>query len=295
MDALEDERSPLLNRALCNYNCGSVFKIVSAAAALEAGVPLNESYTCKGSINVGGIPFHCHNRLGHGVMSMVSGFAQSCNPYFVHLMQNVGGEALYTMATNLSFDRPLLLAENYKTARAVLPSELELQSPAAVANLSFGQGSLLATPMHIAQMVAAVVNDGEVIQPSVVKGFVDKEGNLEASTVSPAQWAFSEQTARTLRNLMIETVENGTGSGGKPRTGGAGCKTGTAETGWENEDGSAVVQSWYAGFYPAEQPKYAIVVLAEDAEGTGSQSAPVFRQICDDLYTLALSRQTTGN
>lgn len=295
VDALEDERSPLLNRALCNYNCGSVFKIVSAAAALEAGVPLNESYTCKGSINVGGIPFHCHNRLGHGVMSMVSGFAQSCNPYFVHLMQNVGGEALYTMATNLSFDRPLLLAENYKTARAVLPSELELQSPAAVANLSFGQGSLLATPMHIAQMVAAVVNDGEVIQPSVVKGFVDKEGNLEASTVSPAQWAFSEQTARTLRNLMIETVENGTGSGGKPRTGGAGCKTGTAETGWENEDGSAVVQSWYAGFYPAEQPKYAIVVLAEDAEGTGSQSAPVFRQICDDLYTLALSRQTTGN
>lgn len=199
------------------------------------------------------------------------------------------------MATNLSFDRPLLLAENYKTARAVLPSELELQSPAAVANLSFGQGSLLATPMHIAQMVAAVVNDGEVIQPSVVKGFVDKEGNLEASTVSPAQWAFSEQTARTLRNLMIETVENGTGSGGKPRTAGAGCKTGTAETGWENEDGSAVVQSWYAGFYPAEQPKYAIVVLAEDAEGTGSQSAPVFRQICDDLYTLALSRQTTGN
>ena len=75
VDALEDERSPLLNRALCNYNCGSVFKIVSAAAALEAGVPLNESYTCKGSINVGGIPFHCHNRLGHGVMSMVSGFA----------------------------------------------------------------------------------------------------------------------------------------------------------------------------------------------------------------------------
>ena len=62
VDALEDERSPLLNRALCNYNCGSVFKIVSAAAALEAGVPLNESYTCKGSINVGGIPFHCHNR-----------------------------------------------------------------------------------------------------------------------------------------------------------------------------------------------------------------------------------------
>ena len=294
VEALDDERSPLLNRALCNYNCGSVFKIVSAAAALEAGVSLSESHTCTGSINVGGISFHCHNRLGHGVMSMVSGFAQSCNPYFIQLMQGVGGEALYTMATNLSFDRPLLLAENYKTARAVLPSELELQSPAAVANLSFGQGALLATPMHIAQMVAAVVNGGEVIQPSVVKGFVDKAGNLEESAAAPAQWAFSEQTAQTLHNLMVETVENGTGSGGKPRVGGAGCKTGTAETGWKNDDGSEVVQSWYAGFYPAEQPEYVVVVLAEDAEGSGGQSTPVFREICDDLYTLGLSRQAEG-
>ena len=97
VEALDDERSPLLNRALCNYNCGSVFKIVSAAAALEAGVSLSESHTCTGSINVGGISFHCHNRLGHGVMSMVSGFAQSCNPYFIQLMQGVGGEALYTI------------------------------------------------------------------------------------------------------------------------------------------------------------------------------------------------------
>ena len=148
--------------------------------------------------------------------------------------------------------------------------------------------------MHIAQMVAAVVNGGEVIQPSVVKGFVDKAGNLEESAAAPAQWAFSEQTAQTLHNLMVETVENGTGSGGKPRVGGAGCKTGTAETGWKNDDGSEVVQSWYAGFYPAEQPEYVVVVLAEDAEGSGGQSTPVFREICDDLYTLGLSRQAEG-
>lgn len=285
-DQLDREDSPLLNRALCNYNLGSVFKIVSAATALEKNLPLSTSYNCDGSVNISGVTFHCHNRLGHGSMNMITGFAQSCNPYFIQLMQGAGGNALYTMASLMGFDRSIILAEGLKTARAVLPSLDELQSPATLANLSFGQGTLLATPVHIAQMVSAVVNDGKIQRPTILKGYADKDGNITEEALSPVQTAFSKKTAETLRQLMVEVVENGTGNTAKPEFGGAGGKTGTAETGWKSENGKPVVQSWFAGYYPAEDPKYVIAVLAEDSNGTGGKSSPVFKEICDGIYLL---------
>ena len=289
-ESLGNTDSPLLNRAMCNYNCGSVFKIVTAAAAIEQGVPLTTSFRCDGKVDVGGVEFHCHNRLGHGTLSLTDAFAESCNPFFIELSQSVGGQSLYNMAVLLGFDRPVILAEGWKTARGVLPSEVELLSPAAVANLSFGQGSLMATPVHIAQMVAAVVNDGNIVRPTLLQGTVDAGGVLHEEQPAPAQRAFSAATARTLRELMINTVDNGTGKAGRPFEFGAGCKTGTAETGWTVE-GREVVQGWYGGFYPAENPKYVVVVLAEDTEGDGGKAAPVFKQICEELTMLEKTQE----
>ena len=93
-DCLEDADSPLLNRALCNYNLGSVFKIVSAAAALEQGISTATTFTCNGALQVGDTTFHCHDRLGHGALDMTGAFAKSCNPYFIQLMQQAGGTSL---------------------------------------------------------------------------------------------------------------------------------------------------------------------------------------------------------
>ena len=182
-DSLDAADSPLLNRALCNYNLGSVFKITSAAAALEKGIPISTAFPCNGSVTIGNVTFHCHNRLGHGTLNMQDGFAQSCNPYFIQLMQQAGGSALLGMASNLGFDRSLILADGLKTARATLPTAEELLSPAAVGNLAFGQGSLLGTPVHVAQMVAAVVNGGKIIRPTILKGYCDKEGRLSEETI----------------------------------------------------------------------------------------------------------------
>ena len=72
-DYLEDPNAPLLNRALCNYNCGSVFKIVSVATALGKGIPLTQQFACSGSLPVGSLSFGCSNRLGHGVLDMTGG------------------------------------------------------------------------------------------------------------------------------------------------------------------------------------------------------------------------------
>ncbi len=284
-ESLENEDSPLLNRALCNYNCGSVFKIVSAAAALEAGVSTEYSYTCTGKYSIEELNFHCHNRLGHGQLNMLQAFGKSCNPYFINLMQQVGGEKLYDMAVTLGFDRPIVLAEGLKTARAVLPTEEDLRSPAEVANLSFGQGSLLATPVHMAQLVGTVVNGGELVRPTLYRGTVDKDGILQEAAPTAPQHAFSENTAAILRQMMAYTIEEGTGTKAKPIEGGAGAKTGTAETGWE-EDGQEVIQSWIAGYYPAEDPQYVIVVLEEDADESAAHTSAVFKQLCEEFCML---------
>lgn len=287
--SLDDPNSPLINRALSNYNCGSVYKIVTACAALESGIPINTKYSCLGNVQIGDVTFHCHNRLGHGTLAMSDAFAQSCNPYFIRLAQRIGGQNLYNMSAALGFDRPIFLAEGWKTARAVIPSELELMSPAAVGNLAFGQGTLMATPVHIAQLVAAVINGGELVRPTIVKGVVDADGVLDENLVSPAQKVFSEKTAKTLEEMMIYAVDNGTGLSARPFNGGAGGKTGTAETGWV-VDSKTVMQGWFAGFYPSESPEYVIVVLAEDTEGTNGKAAPVFKQICEELAMLKKSQ-----
>ena len=191
------------------------------------------------------------------------------------------------MAVDLGFDRAVLPAENYKTARAVLPTLEELQSSAAsLANLSFGQGSLLATPYHMIQLLSAVVNDGAMLRPSVVYETTDAEGSVKANGITPAQTTFSPTTAALLRQMMEAAVAEGaTGEGASPANGGAGGKTGTAESGWITEKGESV-QSWFVGYYPAEAPRYLVVVLAEDFNNTKTSAATVFNRLCDGLYTM---------
>ena len=219
---------------------------------------------------------------------MTGAFAASCNCYFIQLMQQAGPDALYGMAVNLGFDRPVLPAENYRTARAALPTLEELQaSPAALANLSFGQGALLATPYHIAQLVDTVVNGGEVRRPSAVLGTVDPEGSLTPAPDTPPGIGFSPKTAAVLKEMMIAAVgEGSTGAAANPFNGGAGGKSGTAESGWNTAAGRAV-QGWFAGFYPAASPRYVITVLAEDCTATGASAAGVFHRLCDGLSTFA--------
>lgn len=92
---------------------------------------------------------------------------------------------------------------------------------------------------------------------------------------------FSERTAQILREDMIGVVEQGSATMAKPQQGGAGGKTASAQTGILDEDGEEVVHAWFAGFFPAQQPRYAAVVLIEGGEYGGQVASPIFRQIVD--------------
>ncbi len=291
---LERDDSPLFNRALATYNCGSVFKIVSSLAALESGIPLTQSFTCVGALTVGENRVKCHHILGHGLLDMCGGFAQSCNPYYIQLMQLCGSAPLYRTACLLSFDSPILLADRYSTARATIPEEQILSQESVLANVSFGQGDLLASPIHIAQMTACVVNGGFYYRPNLYVGAVDVSGNLTPRVIDPPVRVCSASSASLVKDMMVAVVENGTGAAAKPKIGGAGGKTGTAQTGWVGEDGEKMVQSWFTGFYPADDPQYVITVLAEDSGRTEESTASVFASLCDSMYRLGYLQDELG-
>ena len=280
---LEGEDAPLLNRALSAYSVGSVFKLVSAASALEYGIPPETRYTCTGGIQVSDGIFHCYNGESHGEEDMSRAIAQSCNTYFVHVMQQVPQAQFLLMAQNLGFGSRVEIAPGFSSAAGDLPTLDSLNIPKALANFSFGQGDLTATPVQIAGMVNAIASGGEYTAPTIYEGFVNENLQYLDRAKTPAtRRVMTEHTASLLRSFMEESVKEGTSEKFAPASGGAGAKTAPAQTG-KYEDGVEKVISWVAGYYPQEEPRYVITVMGEDGTGGGATCGPVFKEIADAL------------
>ena len=281
--ALHAENAPFLNRAFSAYAVGSTWKLVVAAAALENGFSENRLYDCKSAIEVDGITYHCHWAYGHGEIDMASALRVSCNPYFIDLAEELGGEAILETARSLGFGMPVSLGPDWNTAAGNLPTSASLSSKTVLASFAFGQGKLMATPLQMASLAAAIANGGYSVTPRLVLETVSGDGVTEKAPDYAPNRVMSEKTAAILRKMMIDVVENGSGEKAKPKTGSAGGKTASAQSGQLREDGSEIVHAWFIGFYPAEEPRYAIAVLAEGMDSGGDFAAPVFRAICDGI------------
>ena len=280
----DQENKPMLNRALLGYSVGSTFKIVTAAAAMQSlgrEYCLTREYTCEGAVDVYGQVFRCHLRSGHGELDMFDAMRESCNPWFIGLGQETGGEALLKTAENLGFGETMMLYGDITASGGTLPSVDSLQAPAAVANFSFGQGELTASPVQIARMTAAVVNGGKLVSPTLVLGTTDDGKTLQSSALPVSRQAISSEIAAQLKVMLAYAVMSDDSSGAKPELVTAGGKTATAQTGQYDEDGNELEQGWFTGFFPADEPQYVVTVLAEN-EGFGNTSAaPVFAEIAD--------------
>ena len=282
-ESIRQNEGALVNRALRLYDCGSVFKIVTAAAALEYGVSPLQEYCCDGGMTVGNTSFHCHDRLGHQTMDMSSAFAQSCNLYFIQLAQQVGETALLNMAYRLGLGEEIELIEGMHATAGVLPSEQELKTPAALANFSFGQGKLLLSPLHIARLTAIVANGGYLPPLQLFKGYVNEKGELTAAAGDErGERVLSESTVHTLQNMMRSVVEEGTGQNASVEGVAVAGKTGTAQTGQYN-GGIAVIQSWFTGYFILNDENYIITVLAEDCETTHKSATKAACELINKL------------
>lgn len=274
----------LLNRNLCAYNIGSTYKIIVSAAALSQGISPTFSHNCTGSLEIDGLPFSCHKEDGHGYLNMKSAFANSCNPFFISLGLSVGKERLLSLSSLFGLGKPIELCSGIVTAAGNLPLSDDLATRGDIANVSFGQGALMATPVHIAKLISIIANGGYLIEPTLVLGEVDQNGDIaRIGKTSQKTRVIDKEIASKIREYMIYTVTHGTGRSAAPKALGAGGKTASAETGW-SQDGENMVQGWFSGFYPAEKPKYAIVVLCEGGKSGAAACAPAFKKICDLLY-----------
>ncbi|HCC34236.1 MAG TPA: penicillin-binding protein 2 [Ruminococcaceae bacterium] len=281
---LDAQGSPLINRALTAYNVGSVFKLCVAAAALESGISPDYEYECSSYLQIGNLAFTCPE--AHGKIDVRKAIEQSCNTYFVHLAGLIGAENIHTMAGMMGFGQSRSLCAGIVSEPGRL-TKLDVinEQPAALANFAFGQGELMATPLQILNMTAAIAAGGAYIPPELVDGTVEEDGSLIPLRHQPAVRVMSEKTAELLREAMIDVVSQGTGTAGMPAVGGAGGKTATAESGWRRE-GRKVSQVWFSGFYPAQNPRYTVTILMEDGVSGGKSAAPIFKEIADAISVI---------
>ena len=278
--------SPLLNRAFQSYAVGSVFKPVLAAAALRAG----ESglvYTCHGWCEVDGQIFRCAGGVPHGEVDLAGALEKSCNGYFIRLGQALGPETVRAMAAELGFGRCTELAPHLLSAAGQLPEAAALTSSGAFANFCFGQGELLATPLQIAAMMNTLAAGGIYRQPYLVEGTVDEAAEALTSLQEPeaGRRVLAESVAKALQSLLAGVVANGTGHDAALPEAGAAGKTGTAQTG-QFAAGEELKNYWFAGYFPADAPRYTIVVLQDAQTEPTLSSAAIFARVARGLEIL---------
>ncbi len=277
--SLNDENSPFLNRAVNSYSVGSVFKLVVAAAAVKTGIDNFESY-CDGSLKIGDTTFSCSNCSSHGKVNLQKAFAYSCNTYFIRLALKIGAKNLLTTAENLGFGKSFSLADGIFSSAGNLPSEEDIATDGMLANLSFGQGGLLASPLQVALCYAAAVNGGNYISPKLVVSTVNSDSTENVNDVKQYKYrALSKTEAEKLKDILMNNFREGTCVGAKPENAVSGGKTSTAETGWLDEKGKEVLHSWFAGFTECKNTTYTIVVFCENGVSGSLDCGPVFKEI----------------
>ena len=285
--SIDANDTSLINRAFSAFNAGSVFKVVLAAAAYEEGLDWF-THTCEGSIEVGDQTYRCALGKAHGTVNLRGALEQSCNCYFVALGQALGAERVLEMAQRFGFGKATAVAGGLKTSAGTLPDLETLQSAGQLAMFSFGQGELIVTPLQVTSMMLTVAGDGNLRRPSFVRGIVDSETVelLESPTQAEPEFVCSPDTARVLRSMLQSVVEEGIGGDAAPKTGTAGGKTGTAQTGQFDAEGEELLNYWFSGFYPAENPRYVITVLQDAVLEPEVSSAAIFARVADAVCAL---------
>ncbi len=280
---INSESSPFLNRALSAYPVGSVFKVITAATALENNIEIPQ-FNCTGNIEKSGNIFNCSKLEGHGMIDLSTAMSVSCNPYFIELGTKIGAKKLLHTAENVGFGKSTDLGNGFYTDRGVLPDISELNSDAAVGNFAFGQGKFTATPLQIATLFATLANGGVYNEPYLIKGTADKSGALSPNIHTGGIKVFKESTCNTIKKALLKTTTEGTGTLAFSSLFNSCAKTATAQSGQYDDNGVEIKYCWFAGFFPYDKPQYVVCILKENGNSGGVDGGPVFKEICENIY-----------
>jgi peptidoglycan glycosyltransferase len=277
----DESDSSLLNRATQGaYPPGSTFKIITALAYLREHGNLDGFYfNCTGSITEKEHTIHCYNDSVHGEENLTKAFAKSCNSAFAKMGLDLGADVLNDAASDMLFNKKLPLNLVYRKSSFALTDE---EGSALMMQTAIGQGNTLVSPMHMALIVSAIANDGELMRPYLIERVENYKGTKIRSTHTSAyKQLLSPSEAEALQGLMESVVREGTGSKLSGESYTAAGKTGSAE--YDSAEGRKT-HSWFVGYSNVEDPELVVSVIAEGA-GTGSEVAvPIAKKIFNAYY-----------
>jgi len=285
---------PLNNRAImAGYPPASTFKVVTGLAGLETGVARGGStYVCEGKWIGMGEQWkkYCWKRTGHGTETFMDGITDSCDTVFYeigHDFYQRGKEELQAHARLFGYgeksgiDLPGEISGRVPDAEwkaeynADYP-EFRKWLPGDTVNMAIGQGDMLATPLQVVMSYAGVANGGKVMRPHVLKEVLGSSGEtaLVATPTVGFDTKFSAANVTRMKNALVNVTTDGTAKsafrGFEVTVAG---KTGTAEVAGKDD------YAWFTGFAPANNPRYAVVVVIEQGGHGGSVAAPAARNI----------------
>ena len=280
------------NKAISDpYEPGSVFKIVTAAGAVDNNlVNINDHFFCSGELQVADRTISCWKHGGHGDQDFIQGMQNSCNPVFMTIGQRMGGPVLYDYMKSFGLMAPTGI-DLPGEAEGIPPTlaNLSKDSMVELSSTSFGQ-SFKVTPLQLITAVSAAVNGGKLMQPYILKQVRDAQGNVIETTQPTVQRQVISEESSKIMQLLVESVVDG-GSGRNAAIPGyrIGGKTGTSEKlDLKFQTGLEKYVLSFVGFVPMENPQYAVLVMldepAEAAYGS-TIAAPVVGAIMNEMLS----------
>ncbi len=283
---LDNQSGVLQNNSMLAYDMGSIFKIVVVAAASENNLLDTEKlYNCLGKMYVAGKEFECHNAYGHGWQNIYDAFKNSCNCAFIELGTEVGYKNILDMAKKFGLGNKNLYPLELEQQKGMLPDENNYYL-ADLSNLSIGQGKLSGTVLDGAILSAVIAGNGFVKNVNCAECITDSYGQTIKNLKSEkSEKILTDYTADIIKSMMCITNKSGTGTNAQIEDGGSGGKTGSAQTGWY-VDGENYQHGWFTGFFPEENPKFALCVFVENGKSGSESAAPIFKKIGDRIMEL---------
>jgi penicillin-binding protein 2 len=294
-DLYTNEDRPLINRATQGvYPPGSIFKIISLAAGLEAlGLAPETTYVCTGKWHGLGEEFEkeCWLKTGHGQINLIDGLTQSCNIVYYEVglaLHRHDPQALPDWARALGLGAPTNIF-GVEESRGVMPDAAWKQAnfgqplfDGDVVNSAIGQGFVLVTPLQIVRMLAALGNGGQLFRPRLVERIVNVGGTEQVFEPEIAgTLSISPENLALIQTSLKDITSGARGTAREAFEGFAytvAGKTGTAESGQEEP------HAWFAGYSPADAPRVAIAVVLEHAGEGSKKAAPLFRQVTEAFF-----------